>query len=217
MLPDKLYFDVICPWNPAFCRTKLYLMSLVRGNPPSAGQISVDTPAYLRRLPTAGNSEKLIDRVNGSATRLPRQCDLSVESRLLPDKLYFDVTCPWNPTFCRTKCSCSVYRYGWQKRYGLQQGCPREDLLISIPLTPFSRGHIRACGLSIATVPALPANSGPASDDALFGTRGRRLRSRRAWSSRRLLVASHNCFCESLLERKTEQPVLGLTVESIDS
>ena len=72
------------------CRTKLYLMSLVRGNPPSAGQISVGDPAHLRRLPTAGNGVKLIDRVNGSATRLPRQCDLSVESRLLPDKLYFE-------------------------------------------------------------------------------------------------------------------------------
>ena len=120
--------SVICPWKPASCRTKLYLMSLVRGNPPSAGQISVDDPAHLRRLPTAGNSVKLIDRVNGSATRLPRQCDLSVETHLLPDKVVFDVTCPWNPTFYRTKCSCSVYRYGWQKRYGLQQGCPREDL-----------------------------------------------------------------------------------------
>ncbi len=39
--------------------------------------------------------------------------------------------------------------------------------LISIPLTPFSRGHIRAYGLSIATWLSLPANSGPASDDAL--------------------------------------------------
>ena len=91
---------------------------------------------------------------------LPRQCDLSVETHLLPDKVVFDVTCPWNPTFYRTKCSCSVYRYGWQKRYGLQQGCPREDLLISIPLSHFSRGHIRACGLSIAA--GLPCPPTPA-------------------------------------------------------
>ena len=41
-----------------------------------------------------------------------------------------------------------------------------DDLLI--PLIHFSRGHIRAYGLSIATVPALPADSDPASDDA-FG------------------------------------------------
>ena len=115
----------------------------------------------------------------------------------------FLATCPWNPTFYRTKCSCSVYRYGWQKRYGLQQGCPREDLLISIPLTMsfigtlsqtltlraafasstyllsqipgpgrssyddlliplihFSRGHIRAYGLSIAA--GLPCPPTPA-------------------------------------------------------
>ena len=60
-----------------------------------------------------------------------------------------------------------------------QQGCHRGDLLISIPLTPFSRGHIRASGLSIASWLSLPANSGPASDDALFGTRARDPRSRR--------------------------------------
>ena len=138
--------SVICPWNPAFCRTSCILMSLVRGNPPPAGQISVGDPAHLCRIPTAGNSEKLIDRVYGSTTRLPRQCDLSVKPHLLPDKLYSDVTCPWKPAFYRTKCSCSVYRYGWQKRYGLQQGCPREDLLISIPLTPFSRGRSGPAG-----------------------------------------------------------------------
>ena len=73
LLPDKLYFE-----------------SLVRGTLPFTGQISVGASAHLRRLPTAGNGVKLIDRVNGSATRLPRQCDLSVESRLLPDKLYFE-------------------------------------------------------------------------------------------------------------------------------
>ena len=78
-----------------------------------------------------------------------------------------------------------------------QQGCHRGDLLISIPLTPFSRGHIRASGLSIASWLSLPANSGPASDDALFGTRARDPRSRRAWSSRRLLVAGHDCFREA--------------------
>ena len=78
-----------------------------------------------------------------------------------------------------------------------QQGCNRGDLLISIPLTPFSRVHIRASGLSIASWLSLPANSGPASDDALFGTRARDPRSRRAWSSRRLLVAGHDCFREA--------------------
>ena len=78
-----------------------------------------------------------------------------------------------------------------------QQGCLREDLLISIPLTPFSRGHISACGLSIASWLSLLANSGPASDDALFGTRGRDPRSGRAWSSRRLLVAGHDHFCQT--------------------
>ena len=57
------------------------------------------------------------------------------------------------------------------------------------PPNPLFKGAIRASGLSIASWLPLPANSGPASDDALFGTRGRRLRSRRAWSSRRLLVA----------------------------
>ena len=36
------------------------------------------------------------------------------------------------------------------------------------PPDPLSKGAIRACGLSIAAVPALPANSGPASDDALL-------------------------------------------------
>ena len=42
----------------------------------------------------------------------------------------------------------------------------RHSTLISIPLTPFSRGHIRAYGLSIAARLPLPANSGPASEDA---------------------------------------------------
>ena len=71
------------------------------------------------------------------------------------------------------------------------------DSLVSIPPTPFSRGHIRAYGLSIAAKAALPASFGPASDDALFGTRGRRLQSRRAWSSRGLLVAGHDHFCQT--------------------
>ena len=57
------------------------------------------------------------------------------------------------------------------------------------PPNPLFKGAIRAFGLSIASWLSLPANFGSASDNALFGTRGRRLRSRRAWSSRRLLVA----------------------------
>ena len=97
LLPDKLYFDVTCPWEPAFCRTSCIFESLVRGNPPPAGQISVGASAHLCRIPTAGKSEKLIDRVNGSATRLPRQCDLSVETRLLPDKVVFDTLVRGNP------------------------------------------------------------------------------------------------------------------------
>ena len=44
---------------------------------------------------------------------------------------------------------------------------------------------------------SLLANSGPASDDALFGTRGRDQRSGLAWSSQRLLVAAHNHFCQT--------------------
>ena len=36
------------------------------------------------------------------------------------------------------------------------------------PPDPLFKGAIRACGLSIATVPALPASSGPASEDALL-------------------------------------------------
>ena len=45
-----------------------------------------------------------------------------------------------------------------------------DDLLI--PLISFSRGHIRACGLSIAARLSLPANSGPASDDAFSALEG---------------------------------------------
>ena len=41
-------------------------------------------------------------------------------------------------------------------------------LLRQSPPTPFSRGHIRAYELSIAARLSLPANSGPASDDALL-------------------------------------------------
>ena len=37
-----------------------------------------------------------------------------------------------------------------------------------IPPVPLFKGAVRAFGLSIATVPALPASSGPASDDALL-------------------------------------------------
>jgi hypothetical protein len=36
---------------------------------------------------------------------------------------------------------------------------------------PLSKGAIRACGLSIAAGPSLPAISGPASDDALVALR----------------------------------------------
>ena len=48
------------------------------------------------------------------------------------------------------------------------------------PPGPLFKGAIRAFGLSIASWLSLPADFGPASDDALFGTRGRRLQSRRA-------------------------------------
>ena len=96
------------------------------------------------------------------------------------------------------------------------------------PLVKGAHQGLRAFHRRTAT---LPANSGPASDDALFGTRGRRLRSRRAWSSRRLLVAGHDhiyqtlleivaghdCFREACPERKTEQPEIDTTDESIDS
>ena len=44
----------------------------------------------------------------------------------------------------------------------------RHSPLISISLTPFSRGHITAFGLSITSWLSLLANSGPASDDALL-------------------------------------------------
>lgn len=74
--------------NPPFSGQVIDFELLVRGNPPSAGQISVGASAHLCRIPTAGNIVKLIDRINGSATRLPRQCDLSVEPRLLPDKMF---------------------------------------------------------------------------------------------------------------------------------
>ena len=63
----------------------------------------------------------------------------------------------------------------------------------SNPLFKGAHQGLRAFHRRTAT---LPANSGPASDDALFCTRGRRLRSRRAWSSRRLLVAGHDHFCQ---------------------
>ena len=43
---------------------------------------------------------------------------------------------------------------------GWQQGCPREDLLISIPPTPLFKGAIRAYGLSIAA--RLPCPPTPA-------------------------------------------------------
>ena len=39
------------------------------------------------------------------------------------------------------------------------------------PPDPLFKGAIRACGLSIAAVLSLPANSGPASDDALLALR----------------------------------------------
>ena len=42
---------------------------------------------------------------------------------------------------------------------------------MSIPPIPLFKGAIRAYGLSIAAMPSLPANSGPASDDALLHLR----------------------------------------------
>ena len=73
--------------NPPFSGQVIDFELLVRGTLPFTGQISVGAPVHISRLPTAGNIVKHIDRVNGSVTRLPRQCDLSVEPRLLPDKL----------------------------------------------------------------------------------------------------------------------------------
>ena len=45
-------------------------------------------------------------------------------------------------------------------------GRSSDDDLLNPP-DPFSKGAIRACGLSIAAGPSLPASSGPASADAL--------------------------------------------------
>ena len=183
-------------------------MWLVRGNPPSAGQISVGASAHLCRIPTAGNIVKHIDRVNGSATRLPRQCDLSVESRLLPDKVVFDVTCPWEPTSCRTSCILMWLVRGTLPSAGqISVGDPAH--LRRLPTAGNSEKLIDRVNGSATRLPPWGL--------AALGTRGRRLRSRRAWSSRGLLVAGRDCFREAWLARKTEQPALGLTVESIDS
>ena len=46
-------------------------------------------------------------------------------------------------------------------------GRSSDDDLLNLP-DPLFKGAIRACGLSIAAVPSLLANSGPASDDALL-------------------------------------------------
>ena len=46
-------------------------------------------------------------------------------------------------------------------------GRSSDDDLLNSP-DPLFKGAIRACGLSIAAVPSLPASSGPASDDALL-------------------------------------------------
>ena len=46
-------------------------------------------------------------------------------------------------------------------------GRSSDDDLLNSP-DPLFKGAIRACGLSIAAVPSLLANSGPASDDALL-------------------------------------------------
>lgn len=56
--------------NPPFSGQVIDFELLVRAPLPSTGQISVGASAHLRRLPTAGNSVKLIDHVNGSAARL---------------------------------------------------------------------------------------------------------------------------------------------------
>jgi hypothetical protein len=45
---------------------------------------------------------------------------------------------------------------------------PASDDALFNPPIPLFKGPIRACGLSIASMPSLPANSGPASDDALL-------------------------------------------------
>ena len=52
------------------------------------------------------------------------------------------------------------------------------------PPNPLFKGAHQGLRAFHRLMAALLANSGPASDDALFGTIGRRLQSRRAWSSR---------------------------------
>ena len=49
-----------------------------------------------------------------------------------------------------------------------QQGCLREDLLISIPPTPLFKGAHQGLRAFHRRTATLPANSGPASDDALL-------------------------------------------------
>ena len=68
------------------------------------------------------------------------------------------------------------------------------------PSNSLFKGAIRAYGLSIAAMAALPANSGPASEDALFGTRGSCLRSRRACSLGGFLLL-HVPFRSALSDR----------------
>lgn len=62
----------VCPWNPAFCRTKLYLMSLVRGNPPSAGQHDDRVQHHTHEGSIGNLCNDLIRKKNGSRHwRLP--------------------------------------------------------------------------------------------------------------------------------------------------
>ena len=58
-------------------------------------------------------------------------------------------------------------------------GRSSDDNLL-IPTDPLFKGGDQGLRAFHRRTATLPANSGPASEDALFGTRGRRLRSRRA-------------------------------------
>ena len=82
----------------------------------------------------------------------------------------------------------------------VSKGCTRMSLTAATRLSPWRLAYLNPPnhlfkgahqGLRSfhRRMAALPADSGPASEDALFGTRGRHLRSRRAWSSLWLLVA----------------------------
>ena len=146
-------------------------MDFVRKTPPSSGQV-VDFKQLIREtLPFYGQTEHL-------------------ESTFYSNKVHGGEHDSLTPQIAKHPCSLTEVSEAEQPHRPLRiVSLPR---IIRITQSPSTSHVSKGCTqMSLTAATRLPPWG-----LAALGTRGRRLRSRRAWSSRRLLVAAHDHFCQ---------------------